>query len=213
MRARRKLGEVPAMILACLAAVAMVMYNYSLASQLSFGLTAMMILQLPLAFILTLVLLLRRGKARPLIPLILACTSSLFYQGQYPQYVNRVVERVGPDRILAAAEEMCREYRAIKDWKDRDRFNNIHVSDPGMPEALRELKPLYATVKEDSVSLKMGGMMDEYSGFRIRPAQRTPGGRVDWTQTDTLRRSEEGGLKWTHRTIAPGIEWETWSAP
>lgn len=188
--------------------------HWSLAVRLSYGLKLWALLEGLAAFVLIVVVLVRMTKRQPVaifIPLIPALLSAGYYVSNYPYYVNRLVERVGPAQLVKDTAALCGQYSAIEEQREREDWKRLNRNDPRLPQSLRQLHPAYVTVSESSVDLKMGGWLDEYQGIKIE-GEATPG-EVDWTQTWKVREYQEGGKSWTRRVIAPGVEWETWSAP
>lgn len=196
----------------------LVALNRSLAVGLSRGLTLVAFVQGFMALALLGVLLLRLSKRQRvgfLWPWLPALLSAAFYLNQYPYFVNQRVERIGPTRLIEDTADLCKRFSETP-WEQRDKENwkRVQVGDPRLPESLRQLQPFYVSVYESHVDLKMGGYMDTYQGIEIEPEAAAGGsGKVDWSQTWSVRSYREDGLYRTRRIIAPGILWETWSAP
>ena len=206
------------LVIAWLLSGLLVFVHLSLATGLSYGLRFLAILEGLAALVVVVILLIRLSRRRsigPLIPVLLALLSGGWCVRYSPYFTNLLVQRVGASQIVKDTASLCQQYRALK-WQDQQKseWQRLFPSDPRLPESLRQLHPLYVSLSESSVDLKMGGMPDDYEGLTIQGD--VPQGtaiEVDWSQTWNAHEYDEDGLHKTRRVIAPGIEWRTWSAP
>lgn len=153
----------------------------------------------------------QRSLALALMSTSLLSSIPLIYMEPY--FVNRLVSQAGPDRLLADARTLCEAYEAEEFSQEKEaKWSHIQSSDPRLG-ALGQLNGIYAMVNYKSVSLKMGGMIDMYWGITITP-EGVKSSSVDWSQTWMMNKTvDDGGVRRASRVIAPGIEWNEWSAP
>ncbi len=155
---------------------------------------------------------LRRRPIKPLIGLVwLSLWLPLVLLKFQARIVNHHIEKIGPARILADAEALLKQ-RQSQPETERWGAERVSGRDPRLGPALRELGFLYLTMYDDRLELKMDGSPESYEGIALRVQGVTPG-PVDWSALDRWRSEpcDEGRPTRRYRTIAPGIEWLTWS--
>lgn len=194
-------------------AAVILLVNYSLAVQISFFLY--ILAGLEVLFALGLIVLTSRQKKKwsiNRISVLIALLSPLLLLHFEPYFVNQLVARAGPTDVLNDARKLCEAYEQDPDkFKPGSMANHIPGGDPRLG-SISKLHPLYATISSTSVDLKMGGMMDSYSGISIEPGNLKESA-VDWSLINQWKRSNDDGLERASRVIGPGFTWEEWSAP
>jgi hypothetical protein len=127
----------------------------------------------------------------------LSLVSAIPLLGCQPWFVNSLVARVGPERIVADARALA----------GQDRLKNtIYPTDPTVPPALRELDPVMIVIEDGYVFIvKSTDIWRE--ALKIDVSGQQPAGPVLWDSLDKVTR--EGQRRW--RSVTPAIDWYVFS--